>query len=271
VRISTPAGVRDVVRSSGGGAVYVLLDDGNVWLDYAVENPVGQPFSTGHFVDGLSNVTALAGGWVNNYALKSDGTVWGLGFDNDGNLGDGPCPSSFCEATRPVQVRGLTGVVSIAGGDGQGYAVKADGTVWAWGKNAKGLSTGSADGDATTPIQVAGLTGVVSVAAHENYGLALKSDGTVWAWGNNQFGTLDNGQYTDAWQYTVTQAQDLAGVTAITAGAYAGYAVKSDGTVWTWGQTACCGRPSQVPGLIGASKVAADRRAHAYALVPHQG
>jgi len=58
-------------------------------------------------------------------------------------------------------------------------------------------------------------------------------------------------------------------VVSIAGGDGQGYAVKSDGTVWTWGQSAT--HPIQVAGLSGAAKVATDRADHVYALVPHQG
>ncbi|MFI9380889.1 RCC1 domain-containing protein [Kutzneria sp. NPDC052558] len=267
VRVGAPEGVRAVVPSALDWEMYALLDSGQVWVSYGVENYTDEPRGGSHYVDGFRNVTALAGGRVNNYALKTDGTVWGVGSDDDGNLGNGVCQSGFCEVRKPVQVQGLTDVVSVAGGDGQGYAVKSDGTVWVWGHDAKGLSGGS--GNAYTPVQIPGLSNVVSVAAHENYGLALRADGTVWAWGNNKYGTLGNGSRDDAWQYSVSQVPGLSGVTSVTAGLSEAYAVKSDGTVWAWGQSAT--HPTQVPGLTGVAKVAADRLDHAYALVPHQG
>jgi len=55
---------------------------------------------------GLTSVTAIAGGSVNGYALKSDGTVWAWGDNSDGELGSGTQTNS----TVPVRVSGLTGV-----------------------------------------------------------------------------------------------------------------------------------------------------------------
>ncbi|MEN6328481.1 MAG: LytTR family transcriptional regulator, partial [Syntrophomonas sp.] len=78
----------------------------------------------------------------------------------------------------------------IAGGAYSGYALKSDGTVWAWGNN-----QGSQLGDHTGlyipyPVQVSGLTGVTAIAGGFYSGYALKSDGTVWAWGLNNYEQL---------------------------------------------------------------------------------
>jgi uncharacterized repeat protein (TIGR01451 family) len=70
-------------------------------------------------------------------------------------------------------------------------ALKADGTVWAWGPNEFGQL-----GDGTTayraaPVQVAGLSEVAAIGAAGYSSVAAKRDGTVWAWGAgaNRFGS----------------------------------------------------------------------------------
>jgi hypothetical protein len=64
----------------------------------------------------------------------------------------------------PVQVSGLTGVTAVAGGYYNGYAVRGDGTVWAWGSNRDGQLGNGTTTDSSTPVQVSGLTGVTAVA-----------------------------------------------------------------------------------------------------------
>ncbi len=68
-----------------------------------------------------------------------------------------------------------------------------------------------------------------------NHTLLLKSDGTVWAWGNNTYGQLGNGTTTSS--SMPVQVVGLNGVTSIAASAGSDHsvAVKSDGTVWAWG------------------------------------
>jgi len=75
------------------------------------------------------------------------------------------------------------------------------------------------------------------IAAGENHVLALKSDGTVWAWGFNSQGQLGDG--TDKSRSTPAQVNNLTKITAVAAGGgfQSGHslALKSDGTVWAWG------------------------------------
>src|SRR5262245_11626288 len=75
---------------------------------------------------------------------------------------------------------GLDNVIAIAGGKYHAVALKADGTVVAWGDNEFG--------QLDVP---AGLTDVIAIAAGDDHSLALKSDGTVVAWGHNDVGERD--------------------------------------------------------------------------------
>jgi alpha-tubulin suppressor-like RCC1 family protein len=101
----------------------------------------------------LSHVVAIAGTSDNTLALKSNGTVWTWGINVSGQLGigthSGPqqCqPYSRYAAvgcsTKPVEVVGpggkgvLTHIVAIAGGADFSVALRADGTVWTWGSDA---------------------------------------------------------------------------------------------------------------------------------------
>ncbi len=108
----------------------------------------------------------------------------------------------------------LADAVAVSAGESHALALKADGTVVAWGDNQLG--------ETTVP---AGLNGVVEVAAGGVHSLALKSDGTVVAWGDNLFGET-------------TVPTGLSGVVAISAGYNFSLALKSDGTVVGWGNGA---------------------------------
>src|ERR1019366_8362435 len=71
-------------------------------------------------VSGLSGVAAIAVGAFHGLALKSDGTVWTWGYNNEGELGDG----TTTQRLTPVPVSGLTGVVAIAAGYAHSVALK---------------------------------------------------------------------------------------------------------------------------------------------------
>ncbi|WP_274648814.1 fibronectin type III domain-containing protein [Paenibacillus humicola] len=129
------------------------------------------------------------------------------------------------------------GITMVSAGGGHTLALKRDGTVWAWGNNAYGqLGYGSATEGGTTPVQVQGLDSVTAIAAGGSHSLALKSDGTVWAWGENFYGELGDGTPEGSSRSSSpVQVHNLSSVVAIAAGNEYSLAVKSDGTVWSWG------------------------------------
>jgi alpha-tubulin suppressor-like RCC1 family protein len=233
-------------------------------------------------------VTTVVSGGSAAYALLADGTVWAWGGNQFGVLGNGTIgtcgtgSASACFAVTPVRVTGLTNVVALYGGANNGFAVKSDGTVWAWGWNAEGeLGVGTAGGDACysnvsgsncaslVPIQVTALAGVTKIVAGQT-GLAVKSDGTVLAWGDNGFELIGNGTFPAGSCTTTPPAQNcfyptpvavpgLSNVTDITGGIFSAAAVKSDGTLWSWGLLSfgpATQVPTQVPGLSTVTKVA---------------
>jgi alpha-tubulin suppressor-like RCC1 family protein/uncharacterized protein YjdB len=179
-------------------------------------------------------IPAIAAGMNDGYALKSDGTVWAWGDNEDDELGNGLTPNyntpSTLHSDTPVQVSNLSNVTAIAAGMSAAYALNSDGTVWAWGSNYGGLGNG-VNGSSNIPVQVSNLTGAIAIAAGGYAAYALKSDGTVWGWGE---GPLGNNTYLDS--NIPVQVSNLTDVIAIAAGGSAGYALTTDGTVWGWGQ-----------------------------------
>jgi len=89
----------------------------------------------------------------------------------------------------------LEDIVAIDAGIGHTVALKADGTVWVWGKNSYGQLGNGTTMRSTVPIQVEGLEGIVAIQAGMECTIAYKNDGTVWAWGKNDFGQLGDGTF----------------------------------------------------------------------------
>lgn len=228
-------------------------------------------YSSPKQVGGLTNWLKISCGNYHNIAVKTDGTLWSWGavFNSAGwlGLGDGSSRSS------PVQIGTLTTWASSAGGYDHSFAIKTDGTLWAWGKNGQGqLGLGNIN-DNYSPNQVGALTNWSSVSAgSRQFTVAIKTDGTLWTWGNNGYGQLGLGNKTS--YSSPKQVGSLTTWLSVSAGGYHIAAVKTDGTLWTFGRgsegqlgdqtsyayAAGISSPKQVGALTNWTKVAAGFR-----------
>jgi alpha-tubulin suppressor-like RCC1 family protein len=261
---SVPAeGATNVISIWGGARHCIILEaDGTVWTwgvnlsgllgDGTVSTfPPSDPFGMGSNdrhtpiqvhgpgnVGFLSSITAIMGGEPYNFALKSDGTVWSWGSNMSGSLGDG----TYTDRYTPVEVSGLTSVTSLGGRGYHSLAIRSDGTVWTWGLNAWGELGDGTKTKRNVPVQVLvtpsqALTGALAVTGGYDFSLALMSDHTLMAWGGNPYGQLGDATYTERDNpVPVSSASGLTDVSQVSAGWEHAVAVKSDGTVWTWGQ-----------------------------------
>jgi T5SS/PEP-CTERM-associated repeat protein len=269
----------DPIEGLGPGRMHttVLRGDGTVWgwgfneLGQVGDGTMVSPRLSPRQVVGLSEIRSASCKDHYAVALKSDGTVWTWGSNNNGQLGDG----TTTNRSSPVMVAGLDDVMTaVAAGYYHSLALKWDGTVWTWGNNFNGqLGDGYVYEYSTTPVQAVGLTNVVALAAGQYHSVALDMDGTVWTWGNNDNGALGIGPSTN--RMVATQVPGLTDVKAIAAGVHTTFALKRDGTLWAWGlnnkgqlgngSTTNCLTPVQVAGLTGVRAIAAGHY-HAVAL-----
>ena len=121
----------------------------------------------------------------------------------------------------------------MSNGDNHTLAIKADGSLWAWGANDYYQLGLGVTGNKNTPQRIGTANDWVAVAASSYHSLALKSDGTLWAWGENSSGQLGINSTTDA---TVpTQVGTANNWSKIAAGQMISVAIKTDGTLWIWG------------------------------------
>jgi len=198
-------------------------------------------------VPGLTGITQVSGGEIYSLALRSDGTVWAWGDNISGELGDG----TTTQHHNPEQVPGLSGITQISAGNSSSFAVRSDGTLFAWGNNNAGQLGDGSTASRSTPEQVTGLTGVVQVAAGLDHTLAITgANHAVWGWGDNSAGEVGDGSKTPR---TRPVALSLSGASQVDAGVFESAAVRSDGTLLTWGDQILT--PAAVSSLTGVTRV----------------
>ena len=170
----------------------------------------------------LDHVVQMTAGYGFSAAVKSDGTLWTWGRNWQGELGDGttwtwgpnwdwhspdPEEEELLQATLdawiemwgpeanrdhsvPTQVLDRTAGVYAA--NNNCYALRTDGSLWAWGSNVCGAVGDGTTADRLFPVRV--LEDVERAGVGWNHILAQKTDGSLWAWGGNMCGQLGNGE-----------------------------------------------------------------------------
>ncbi|WP_276356109.1 hypothetical protein [Cohnella caldifontis] len=178
----------------------------------------------------ISDIAVINGSLA---ALMADGTVWM--HDRYASSSDEPI----------VQVPGLSGISDISATELAVYARDNAGIVYDWNDYSATKGLYLRKRDAAIP-DLAALYG----------GYAIKKDGTVW--------------FLESSDTEPVQISGLASVTKIVTAHGAVFALKADGTVWTWGQPMASGNvvwpeegwtwePSKVDGLEGVRDLSAGK------------
>jgi len=113
-----------------------------------------------------TNVTAIAGGYYHSLFLKSNGSLWAMGDNGDGQLGDGTYnPSGI---NQPEQIV-ASNVTAIAGGGYHSLFLKSDGSLWAMGDNNYGQLGDGTTGNTNRPEQIlAAIIPALGISIYSN-------------------------------------------------------------------------------------------------------
>ena len=234
----------ELIESNGVTAVAAgfwhslfLRNDGSLWGMGG--NGVGQlgglPYNGNYAVTSpgqivASNVTTIATGYEHSLFLKNDGSLWVMGANQYGELGDG----TDTNANQPEQIE-ASNVVAIAGGTGYqaGHSLflKSDGSLWGMGYNADG-ELGDGTFNNTNRPELLVSSNVTAIAAGYYHSLFLKCDGSLWAMGRNNLGQLGDGTFNNANRPEQIVA---GGVVAIAGGGNHSLFLKRDGSLWAMG------------------------------------
>jgi alpha-tubulin suppressor-like RCC1 family protein len=216
-----------------------IKTDGTLWTwGYGLNGALGNNATTNRstpvttFVGG-NNWKQVSCGRTHVAAIKTDGTLWVWGQGNAGQLGT----NDVSNRNTPSQTTsGGTNWKQVSTGSAITAAVKTDGTLWTWGSAIDGaLGNAVTTGSRNTPVTTfAGGTNWKLVNCGYSHMAAIKTDGTLWTWGAGSYGRLGNNVQT-ARSTPVTTSAGGTNWKQVSGGFRHTAAIKTDGTLWTWG------------------------------------
>lgn len=177
--------------------------------------------------------------WAGNavVARRSNGTLWTWGVGTNGATGQG----NTTTLSSPTQLGALTSWATAAAGKNTAFGIRTDGTLWAWGENTFGQLGLNQTASKTSPNQVGTGTNwsSITVSTSGDSVWAFKTDGTLWGWGYNGNGMLG---FSDTTLYRSSPVQiglanDWATLPAGDAANFFASAVKTGGTLYSWGRS----------------------------------
>ena len=168
-------------------------------------------------------------------AIKTDGSLWGWGFNTEGSLGVGLRSHQKRRAYEPVRI--MDNVAYVTMGGLHTLAITADGDLWTWGSNWYGqIGNGTRAQDywsyVTAPTRIMG--DVVAVAATNNTSAAITSSGNLYTWGSNEFGQLGRAPGTEA-MFVPGRVPGMTNMASLYAGFSQFLALDRGGSLWGWG------------------------------------
>jgi alpha-tubulin suppressor-like RCC1 family protein len=227
--------------SVGDRHVAAIKTDGTLWTwGNGTYGRLGNALATG---DIFTPITTFAGGtdWkqvsagtFHTIAIKTDGTLWGWGSNYAGSLGG---PGFTTKSTPITTFAGGSDWKQVSANFRHTLAIKTDGTLWGWGINDNGqLGTNDLNAKSIPVTTFAGGNNWKQISSGRFNSSAIKTDGTMWIWGSSVFGRLGSNDASGS-PLRSTPITTFAGGTnwKSTSTAFHTAAIKTDGTLWTWG------------------------------------
>jgi alpha-tubulin suppressor-like RCC1 family protein len=184
-------------------------------------------------VGGFTDWCQVSAGYGHAAAIRTNGTLWTWGRNNGGQLGD----NTVIDKSSPVSVvGGFTDWCQVSVGlNLSAAAIRTNGTLWSWGSNSFGMLGDNTTVAKSSPVSVVGgFTDWCQVNSGCRHIAAIRTNGTLWTWGLNTRGQLGDNT-TNGRSSPVSVVGVFTDWCQVSAGGYHTSAVRTDGTLWSWG------------------------------------
>ncbi|MFJ1464836.1 RCC1-like domain-containing protein [Clostridioides difficile] len=165
------------------------------------------------------------------FFLRDDDTLWGVGNNTNGELGNSNLSNGIARAVK----LNINDVKDVVTGEKTSIVLKTDGTLWGTGDNSTNNSLGEGMSKHNVFVKLSTFinnSNIVQVSMGNQFTLALTDIGTVYGTGDNRYGQLGLGSTISTSKFTKIPIDN---VRFIATGSDSSYIIKNDNTLWTTG------------------------------------
>lgn len=236
IQVGTDKNWANLYSNESGVNMIALKTDGSMWgwgnnssgqLGLGHNNVVNLPTQIGssnNWIKVFRNGSGI-------FCIKSDGTLWGWGNNSSGQLGLGNKNAVLI----PTQIGTDNKWFDIQSNGFSTIGLKTNGSLWSWGINYDGQLGQGNTNQYLVPSQIGSDNNWTNCYSDGSAVFGIKSNGLLYSWGQNSSGRLGLNNATQAKFLTPQQVGADRNWKNIHVGDYSVYAIKTNGTIWSWG------------------------------------